>query len=88
MDLVAADPWGGSQVLEDVVVADPTLDGGGARTRCTVGPADMKVGKYGDLLSDDTFGLVAIELTSALTWRSTGFLAVGLEGTPSFEHEV
>jgi hypothetical protein len=24
MDLVAADPWGGSRVLADVVVADPT----------------------------------------------------------------
>jgi hypothetical protein len=39
MDLVVADPRGGSRVLADVVVADPTRstsehgDGGGARAR-------------------------------------------------------
>jgi hypothetical protein len=46
MDIVATDPPGGSRVLADVVVADPTQspvdhgDGGGAWTHCTAGGGD------------------------------------------------
>jgi predicted NAD/FAD-dependent oxidoreductase len=62
MDLVAADPRGGSQVLADVVVADPTRStavmvtvvdrGHGAAARLA---AEMKDGKYGDHFPNNTF---------------------------------
>jgi hypothetical protein len=92
MDLVAADPRGGSRVLADVVVADPT------RSTAVMVPAverghaarlaaEMKVGKYGDHFPDDTFVPLAIE-TGALTRRLTGFLALALDGPPSFGQEV
>jgi hypothetical protein len=50
MDLVAADPWGGSWVLADVVVADPTrsmavMVTAVEREHAVRLAADMKLGK-------------------------------------------
>jgi hypothetical protein len=88
MDLVAADPWGGSRrVLADVVVADLTRSTAVTVTAVERGhaarlAADMKVGKYGNHFPDDTFVPLAVEsygsLTGALTQRSTGFSALAL----------
>jgi hypothetical protein len=93
MDLVAADPRGGSRVLADVVVADPTRSTAVMVTAVERGhaarlAAQMKVGKYGDHFPDDTFVPLAVETSGALTRRSTGFLALALDGPPSFGQEV
>jgi hypothetical protein len=53
MDLVAADPWGGSPVLADIVLADLTRSTTVMVTAVERGhaarlAAEMKVGKYGD----------------------------------------
>jgi hypothetical protein len=54
MDLVAADPRGGSRVLADVVVADPTRSTAVERGHAARLAADIvKVGKYGDHFPDD-----------------------------------
>jgi hypothetical protein len=59
MDLVAADPRGGSRVLADVVVADPTHSTAVMATAVERGhaarlAAEMKVGKYGAVTSQMT----------------------------------
>jgi hypothetical protein len=66
MDLVAADPRGGSRVLADVVVTDPTRSTAVMVTAVERGhaarlAAEMKVGlKYGNHFPDDTFVPLAI----------------------------
>jgi hypothetical protein len=88
MDLVATDPWGGSRVLANVVVAAPTRStavmviaverGHAARLA-----ANMKIGKYGNRFPDDTFvpsPLAVGTYGCPLTPRSTGFLVLALDG--------
>jgi hypothetical protein len=78
-DLVAADPWGGSQVLADVVVADPTRSMAVMVTAVERGhaaqlTAEIKVGKYGDHFPDDTFIPLAAETYGCLDSTFDGFL--------------
>jgi hypothetical protein len=92
MDLVAADPRGGFWVLADVVVAEPTrstavMVTAVERRHAARLAADMKVGKYGDHFSDDTFVPLAVETYGCLDsafdgpvsrhWRQTGRRASG-----------
>jgi hypothetical protein len=79
MDLVAADPRGGSRVLADVVVADPTRSTAVMVTAVERGHAarlvaEMKVGKYGDHFPDDTFVPLAVETYGCLDSAFDGFL--------------
>jgi hypothetical protein len=73
MDLVAADPWGGSWVLADVVVADPTRSTAVMVTAVERGhaarlAAEMSEGwdRYGDHFRDDTFVPLAVETYGCL----------------------
>jgi hypothetical protein len=99
MDLVAADLWGGSRVLADVVVADPTQSTAVMVTAVERGhaarlAAEMKVGKYGDHIPNDTFVLLAVETYGCLDLAFDGFFgtcarrAAELDGPPSFGQEV
>jgi hypothetical protein len=77
MDLVAADPQGGSRMLADVVVAYPTRSTAVMVTAVERGHAarlDMKVGKYGDHFPDDTFVPLAVETYGCLDSAFDGFL--------------
>jgi hypothetical protein len=79
MDLVAADPRGGSRVLADVVVTDPTRSTAVMVTAVERGhaarlAAEMKVGKYGDHFPDDTFVPLAVETYGCLDSAFDGFL--------------
>jgi hypothetical protein len=79
MDLVAADPRGGSRVLADVVVADPTRSTAVMVTAVERGhaarlAAEMKVGKYGDHFPDETFVPLAVEIYGCLDSAFDGFL--------------
>jgi hypothetical protein len=79
MDLVAADPRGGSRVLADVVVADPTRSTAVMVTAVERGhaawlAADMKVGKYEDHFPDDTFVPLPVETYGCLDSTFDGFL--------------
>jgi hypothetical protein len=85
MDLVAADPLGGSRVLADMVVADRTRSTAVMVTVVERGhaarlAADMKVGKYGDHFPHDTFVPLAVE--------TYGCLDSAFDGSPSFGQEV
>jgi hypothetical protein len=79
MDLVAADPRGGSRVLADVVVANLTRSTAVMVTAMKRGhaawlAAEMKVGKYGDHFPDDTFVPLAVETYGCLDSMFDGFL--------------
>jgi hypothetical protein len=72
MDLVAADIRGGSRVLADIMVADPTRSTAVMVTAVERGhaarlAAEMKVGKYGDHFSDDNFVPLAVEIYGCLS---------------------
>lgn len=80
MDLFGADPRGGSRILADVVVADPTRS-----TAILVTPvtrvhaarlgAQVKVGKYGGHFPDDTFIPLAVETFGCLDRQFDEFLS-------------
>jgi hypothetical protein len=79
MDIVAADPRGGSRVLADVVVAVPTRSTAVMVTAVERGHAarlstEMKVGKYGDHFPDDTFVPLAVETYGCLDSAFDEFL--------------
>jgi hypothetical protein len=79
MDLVVADPRGGSRVLADVVVADPTRSTAVMVTAMERGhaarlAAEMNVGKYGNYFPDDTFVPLAVEAYGCLDSACDGFL--------------
>jgi hypothetical protein len=78
IDLVAADPRGGSRVLADVVVADPIRSAAFMVTAVERGhaarlAAEMKVEKYGGHFPDDTFVPLAVETYGCLDSAFDGF---------------
>lgn len=79
MDLVGADPRGGSRVLADVTVADPLREGllpaaAVERGRAAREAALAKEVKYGDHPADDTFIPLAVETYGCLDSSFDEFL--------------
>ena len=79
MDLVGADPRGGSRILADVTVADPLRDGmlpeaAVERGRAARDAAQAKAVKYGDHPADDTFIPLAVETYGCLDSAFDEFL--------------
>jgi hypothetical protein len=77
--LTVLPPRGGSRVLADMVVADPTRSMAVMVTAVERGhaarlAAEMKVGKYGNHFSDDTFVPLAVETYGCLDSAFDGFL--------------